>query len=427
MPAVQSTPAKPSYAASIRSKTNKRSTVWEVRFRIANSSTGRSFTSLEAAERFQALVQNAGPAEAIRILENVGANAAVTASGEATPAAQLTLREFAEYHFANQTAASDGTVETYRRFFSNGLSPLADIAVGSITRSEIIAWVKDRGKEVKHKTVKNEHNFLSTLLKRAQSEGAILVNPAYSIPIPKSVGVEMTFLTRDEFAVLLGVIPDRWKHIPLMLAGTGMRWGELTALTPADVDLGRGTLRISRAWKHIGKSKTEPGKWIVGPPKTERGRREVSLTDDLVELFRQHMAGKRRDDLIITAVNGGRLGQQKFYATVWAPARNLANGLPAYKPVEPGKKLKYSRDKELLATEPVTNPIGKWPRVHDLRHSHASWLLEQNINLHTLQYRLGHNSITTTVDRYGHLSPIAQNEARAATDKAMAGLFTKAA
>lgn len=418
---------KPSYAASIRSKKNRRGTVWEVRFRIGDSSTGRVFTSEDAAQRWRTLVQTAGPAEAIRILEDVGNNAVITASGEPTPVAQMTIREFAEYHFANQTAAADGTIEGYRRFFRNGLSPLADLQVGSITRSEIIDWVKKRGKAVSHKTVKNEHNFLSTLLKRAQLEGAILVNPARSIPIPKSVGTEMTYLTPEEFASLLSVIPDRWKHVPLMLVGTGMRWSELTALTVGDVDLNRRSLRVTRAWKHIGKTDTAPGIWLVGPPKTARGRRDIELTDDLVELFRQHMVGKRRDDLVVTAINGGRLAQQKFYATVWAPARNLANGLPAYAPLEPGKKLKYSRDKELLATAPLETPMNKWPRVHDLRHTHASWMLSEKITLHVLQYRLGHNSITTTVDRYGHLLPKSQDEARAATAKAMAGLFSTAA
>lgn len=139
------------------------------------------------------------------------------------------------------------------------------------------------------------------------------------------------------------------------------------------------------------------------------------------------MTGKRRDDLVVTAVNGGRLAQQKFYATVWAPVRNLANGLPAYPELEPGKKLKYSRDKELLATEPLEASINKWPRVHDLRHTHASWMLNQKITLHVLQYRLGHRSITTTVDRYGHLMPDTQDESRKATEAAMEGLFVKAA
>jgi integrase len=49
--------------------------------------------------------------------------------------------------------------------------------------------------------------------------------------------------------------------------------------------------------------------------------------------------------------------------------------------------------------------IDKTPRIHDLRHSHASWLIAAGVPLPAIQRRLGHESITTTIDRYGHLAP----------------------
>jgi integrase len=54
------------------------------------------------------------------------------------------------------------------------------------------------------------------------------------------------------------------------------------------------------------------------------------------------------------------------------------------------------------------------PRIHDLRHSHASWLFEAGVDILTVQRRLGHESITTTADRYGHLMPGQQIAAAAA-------------
>ena len=227
MPAAKTAVEKPSYAASIRSRERRTGTSWEVRFRLGSGedsqSTSRAFDSEEKAQRWRQLLQAVGPREAIRILEGAGQNATLTISGEPTPASQMTVRQFAEYHFTNQTAASDGTVEGYRRFFRNGLKPLADIPVGALTRTEVIDWVKYRSTQVQSKTVKNEHNFLSTLLKRAQMEGAIVTNPAHAIPIPRSIGAEMTFLTPAEFGQLMEVVPDRWKHVPLLLAGTGLR------------------------------------------------------------------------------------------------------------------------------------------------------------------------------------------------------------
>ncbi|MBU1250843.1 MAG: tyrosine-type recombinase/integrase [Actinobacteria bacterium] len=146
------------------------------------------------------------------------------------------------------------------------------------------------------------------------------------------------------------------------------------------------------------------------------------MTDAQVEVFAPLLKGKGRDDLLITAIEGGPLRQSKFYAHIWAPVRNLINGLDAYPIPDPDKPIKYRRDRGLDYTRPLNPPLGKWPRVHDLRHSHASWMLEQGLSFHVLQYRLGHESIATTVDRYGHLPPTSQGEARQALDRAMVDL-----
>lgn len=358
-------------------------------------------------------------------METVETNAVVT-DGKVSVAAGLTITEYAEHHFASQTNANDDTVEGYRRFLSHGLAPLAHRTIGSLQRQEVVDWVKTRRKEVSYKTVKNEHAFLSSMLGRAVNERILSMNPAKGVKIPDGLRGEMTFLTPDEFNKLYAFIPDRWKHVPLLLAGTGLRWSELTALPVRNVDLNRRQLRVTQAWKYVkpNKKKGEKGYWYVGPPKTPRARRDVALTDDLVAILRPLVDGKQPDDFVVTAVRGGRLMQQKFHASVWAPAIRLINGMPAYEPHVTGKNYAHSREKQLDTATPLEVPIGKFPRPHDLRHSHASWLLEQGISLHVLQYRLGHQSITTTVDRYGHLSPSSQSEARDATEKAMAGLFS---
>ena len=93
---------------------------------------------------------------------------------------------------------------------------------------------------------------------------------------------------------------------------------------------------------------------------------------------------------MLTTIQGRRVQAQHFRERVWHPAVLRAN-------------------------------IGKSPRVHDLRHSNASWMIARGMNLTTLQRRLGHEKITTTVDVYGHLMPEAQAQAAASATLSLAG------
>src|SRR5690606_2374876 len=86
---------------------------------------------------------------------------------------------------------------------------------------------------------------------------------------------KMVILTQSEFAVLLHFLPEQWRPLVLWLAGTGMRWGEATALTWGDLDRDARPrlVHIDKAWQkpEIG---TKP---VLGPPKTDAGERTISL------------------------------------------------------------------------------------------------------------------------------------------------------
>jgi len=129
----------------------------------------------------------------------------------------------------------------------------------------------------------------------------------------------------------------------------------------------------------------------LGAPKTKKSRRTLVLTPDQVKLFRRLTEGKNPSDLIFTAPEGGAWHSGVFYAHRWKPALDAANAMG----------------------------LTKRPRVHDLRHTHASWLIAGKVPLPVIQARLGHESITTTVDRYGHLPASSDDEVVAAVEWAM--------
>jgi len=225
------------------------------------------------------------------------------------------------------------------------------------------------------------------------------------VVLPKSVATrdEMTVLTRAEFALLLSKVAGFYQPLVLTLVATGLRWGEATALTAGDVDLAARppTLRVTKAWK-----RDADRHWYVGPPKTKRARRTVSLPDELVDVLLPLVAAKAPDELLFTNTVGKQLSSSRFWTTTWTPALDAAC-------------------KPTLAdgsADPDAPRLTKRPRVHDLRHTHASWMIAAGTDLFVLQRRLGHESITTTTETYAHLLPDQQRAAAAAAGRALGGL-----
>src|SRR5690606_8290571 len=130
------------------------------------------------------------------------------------------------------------------------------------------------------KSIKNRHGFLSAMFQNAVDDGIIDANPCAKTKLPDSERREMVFLSPDEFTVLLSYIPERHQPLVLLLAVTGMRWGEATALRPGDFDLGARRVRVSRAWK----SSVKRG-WYIGPPKTSRSKRTITLPEDAIPVL----------------------------------------------------------------------------------------------------------------------------------------------
>ncbi|QBI56450.1 site-specific tyrosine recombinase XerC [Streptomonospora litoralis] len=118
-----------------------------------------------------------------------------------------------------------------------------------------------------------------------------------------------------------------------------------------------------------------PGTFTLGAPKTKQSRRRIALSPRTIALIQPRLEGKDPEDYVFTTEQGAWWRHSSFYNRRWTKAvqRAQAAGLT------------------------------KRPRIHDLRHTHVSWLIEENVHAFKIQRRLGHKSITTTMDRYGHL------------------------
>lgn len=376
---------------------------WRVQFRErpGTTPTSESFDTPEHAERFIAHAEMYGWTEARRLRDGM------TARDHKIP----TLATWFDEHL-EQLAASvtPGTIDGYRSEAARTWLPrLGRIPLDMLTREQVTHWVawqrrqetqrsaRARAKAaaagkplppaqlVAPKTISNAQRLLSSVLASA-AERYGTGNVARGVPLPSdAVGHEMAFLTRDEYARIYHAADPAWRPLIAFLAGTGARWGEATALTRDDFDLDGEIpqVRIWRAWKRGAN-----GGVYLGSPKSRRGVRTVSLSPTAIAAIRDTVEATSPGQLVFRSVRGSRIRHQNFHPRVWLPAITASG-------------------------------ISKQPRVHDLRHSHASWLIHEGVPLPILQRRLGHESIKTTVDRYGHILPDADRATAAAVERAM--------
>jgi integrase len=331
--------------------------------------------------------------------------------------AVVTFDVWAERFVDTLTGVEVRTRHDYRRDIRNHFLPTfgsKDICnADAITPTDIKRWVNaleagERDKKnreewirrpVSAKTLANLHGLLYGIFQAAVEAQPPLrtSNPCARTRLPRTdAGIEdeMTFLEREEFALIRAAVKDICKGDALdlvdFMVGTGLRWGEVSALQVRDISR-RGNhtvLRVQRAWK-----RQEDNVFVLGKPKTRKSRRTVVLSPALVEIVERNREGKKAEDFVFTTVTGKPWRHANFLCRRWQPA------------VEKAQKA----------------GLTKKPRPHDLRHTHVSWLIAANVPLPAIQARLGHESITTTVDRYGHLVQQLDDEVAAAVEAAMTG------
>lgn len=309
---------------------------------------------------------------------------------------ELNLDEWAAIHFSALTEPSQSTVRRYRNIYAETWSPtLGHMRLSRIERVHVAQALNAvAGSD---KTVLNKWAVLTHMLKMAAQDGKIPRSPTIGVKPGRKTEHETEehrYLTHQEFWAVLDATPAYWKPLVITLAGTGIRWGELAALTVGDVDTENGLLRVTKAEKQ---DPDNPSKTIIGPPKTKKGRRSISLPGDVLEALEPLMEGKRRNARLFLPPNGGPLRHRTFYRDIWL--------------------------RKSVGQSGIRQP---YPRLHDIRHSHVAWLIAAGVPLPVIQARLGHEKITTTIDTYGHLLPDLQRAAGEAAGMVFAARPTPA-
>jgi integrase len=353
---------------------------WQVLYRHDGKQASRTFDSRANAEQWRTLLDALGPTRALDLLATP------------LPEGTTTVARHVADHIDRLTGVTDGTRRTYRSYLARDMGDIGAIPLSLLSRKAVAEWVNrlDLVQGLSSKSIANRHGLLSGAMNTAVLDGTIPANPCKGTRLPRGHEREMVFLTRDEFADLHSRIRPRYQPLVLLLAGTGMRWSEATALTVRDVDVAARSARIHKAWKMTGTSTRE-----LGVPKTTRSKRTVPVPTPVLDALEPVLAGRKGGEYVFTNAHGAPVKQATFWRLVWAPAvQDFA-----------GDEVRIVKDR---AGRPVRQVVrlgdGKHPRVHDLRHTFVSWAIAAGIPLPVIQRVLGHESITTTIDTYGHLA-----------------------
>lgn len=287
-------------------------------------------------------------------------------------------------------------LERYRGLVKNQIAPhLGHIKVQKLRPADVDFWLKKLEKtELSVRSIRHAHGVLRTALGHAAAVELVERNVATIIRPPALKRKEMEILTSHEIADALKKLEGHSLYPIVALAiGTGARRGEIAALKWSDVSLDGATIRIERSLEQ-----TKDG-IRVKAPKTDAGRRTVSLPAFAVAALREH----RRKLLEVRVACG--LGKLPADAPVFGD------------PVEGGWPNPYSisdRWRDAVKSR-------KLPRVtfHALRHGHASALIAAGLDVVAVSRRLGHASPALTLSVYSHLFTNTDDKAAAAIDAAL--------
>ena len=244
--------------------------------------------------------------------------------------------------------------------------------VNDITAADIRQWQNELIKMGYSPTyLKTINNQLSAIFNYAVRYYDLKSNPcAKAGSMGKSKAEEMDFWTGEEFRKFIdSVMNKRLSYMAFMtLYWTGMRMGELLALNPKDVDLEKRTISITKSYQRLGK------KDVITPPKTPKSKRVITIPEFLAADIKDYM-----DSLYELQENDRLFPITKYYLE-----HEMQRGI------------KESGVKRI--------------RVHDLRHSHASMLIELGFSPLEIANRLGHEKVETTLNTYAHLFPNKQTK-----------------
>jgi integrase len=312
----------------------------------------------------------------------------------------------------------DGDVNTERTTAAKDCSIMethvlprwGDVPLGKIDHIGLQEWVTALGVRRKPATVGLALRLASAVLRSAVRNRLIAFNPAEDVRVPRirrSDTDERIISRADLRTALLPAVPERYRGVVATAAGAGLRWGEVAGLRADALDLDGARLSVIRTVTEVG------GHTVFKPfPKSAASRRTVPLPSWLVPIIREHRGRwpTASDEPVFTNEVGAPLRRTLFRSRIWRPSLVRAGLLGEVVPVTGGLEARWTDEAGASHTErhrtyaqAVQHVAGHQAgglRFHDLRHSYATWLVDDGVPPNMVQRVMGHERSSTTLDLY---------------------------
>ena len=286
----------------------------------------------------------------------------------------MSFEEFVKLYYEDMTPRlREHTMKTKKHNIELKIIPFfGKKSMNTITPADIRKWQNELlSKNYSQTYLRTINNQLTAIFNYATQYYDLKNNPCKKAgSIGKNKAEKMNFWTKEEFSMFIEGIMDKQRSYTafMVLFWTGMRIGELLALTPSDIDFEEKTIHISKSYQRID------GRDVITPPKTKKGNRIITVPDFLLADLKDYM------DSIYCLENNDRL----FPVTKYYMEHEMKRG--------------------------VKNSGVKHIRIHDIRHSHCAMLMELGITPLEAAERLGHERVETTLNTYAHLYPNKQRK-----------------
>ena len=333
----------------------------------------------------------------------------IDASAASIPAEGITVNQMFITYLADRAkrVRSERTISGYQASYDNWIRPTFGArSVNDIDDADIQDWVD--GIPRSPKTVANLHALLSGAFTWGARPSRQLVakTPCGGTELPERHKGAVKGLRAGEWAILYQAAcaesPDA-ADLLLFLVGTGWRWSEATALQVMHLDLDRDdpSVEMAQVWRR-GIS----GHELVQDAKSQAGIRRIRLSPMIVDMLKRRTTGKALGDFAFTSPQGRPWRYTTFHKEVLnRPAKGT----------DPGG----------IVARAAALGLGRRPTLHWLRHTHVGLMIETGeVSLPAIQRRVGHASITTTIDTYGRMLDDVSPEALTALDGVLFGRKT---
>jgi integrase len=269
------------------------------------------------------------------------------------------------------------TYTNYSNYIYNHIIPnLGNLELAKIKPMHLEKFYAKCAEKLSPTTISKMHKLISSIFNYAVRHGYISKNPCHLVDAPKKGASKIRTWNEEQVQKFLECAKKSRYYIAFLLAiTTGMRRGEILGLRWSDIDFEKKTISINQVLSNDGKMFQEP--------KTEYSKRLIALPDITVRELKRHRKRILHEkfraggcyidlDLVVCTSLGNRVHPMSLQRMWWDYIE--ASGVPRI-------------------------------RFHDLRHTHATLMLKQGVHPKIVSERLGHSSVTITLDTYSHVLP----------------------